>query len=151
MACYSVTKRITANQETVESRSESSPYPNSEFKGEPHSWQPLQMRSSVKYLSRIEHILLLRNILSSSDSGRCFQVSGRKISPIDAQKVALLESVRCNTSKREQQSCEHLSSCTFQFIDCCPLCCVSLYTVKFLQTCTSNMEIRHETWNWLIK
>lgn len=73
-------------------------------------------------MSPIVYNLLLINIRSSSDSLKFFQVIGRNISPTDAKKVALQESVISNTSEREKKYWDGVSSCTFQFIDGCCFC-----------------------------
>ena len=76
-------------------------YLYSKSKGEPQSWQPVQMRSSNKLVSPVLYNLLLINIFSFSESPRGFWVNGRKISPTDAWKTALQELDRWVTSERE--------------------------------------------------
>lgn len=102
-------------------------YPCCVSRGEPHSWQPVQMRSVTKLVSPALDSLLLMNIFSFSDSPRVVVVNGRKISPTDAVNTALHESVKRDTSNSEKQSLDFLSSgsfqfrlkCIFFFVDCC--------------------------------
>ena len=64
------------------------------------------------------------NIFSLSDSTRFVLVNGRKISPMDALKTALVASVKSDTSDRETQPFDTLSSGSFQFLVNCTFCSV---------------------------
>lgn len=99
-----------------------SSYLDSSLKGVPHKWQPAVIRSSATLQSECTYSLLLMNMLSTSDSGRCLQVIGRNNSPTDAYMVALQESGRSDKYLREMQSWDFVSSCTFQLIDTCFHC-----------------------------
>jgi len=104
------------------------PYPFSETKGEPHKWQPIQIKSSAKLLSLSSIVLLLTNIFSLSESSSALQVIGRKISPIDALKIALQELLRPNTSESKSRFRDSLCFGNFQFLGFCHASCFSNYS-----------------------